>query len=492
VVGRRAGGDLELLPVAAWDVRRAGEALRFMSQARHTGKLVLMIPPDAVAPRQAGTVLVTGGTGMLGALVAGHLADAGRARVLMLASRSGPAAPGTAVLAAGLAARGAAVRVTACDAADRAGLAALLAAVPAGCPLTAVVHAAGVLDDGVTGSLTPARVEAVMRPKADAAWHLHELTRDVDLEAFVLFSSAAATFGSAGQGNYAAANAFLDGLASCRRAAGLPGVSLAWGLWAGASGMTGHLDDGDRARMTRGGVQGLTAGQGLALLDAAAGRPEPQLVPARLDLAGVRAAAARGEQVPALWRVLVIRPGLASRPAAAPADQARTLGQQLAALSPADQDTVLLNVVRGHVATVLGHTAAGAVAPDRAFTDLGFDSLTAVELRNRLHAATGLQLPATVVFDYPAPAALARHLREQLCPAAAAQSGPADHQLRQVLAAIPLNRLREAGLLEPLLQLTGLHHTAASGPGAGAAEAIDTLDADSLVRLALHTESTDY
>ncbi|HEV3293788.1 MAG TPA: SDR family NAD(P)-dependent oxidoreductase, partial [Streptosporangiaceae bacterium] len=288
-VGMLAGGELALLPVRAWDVRRAREAFRFMSQARHTGKIVLTIPPDPAAPRQPGTVLVTGGTGMLGALVAGHLAATGRARGLVLASRSGPDAPGVAALAADLAARGAAVQVTACDAADRAALAWVLAHAEAAGPLTGVVHAAGVLDDGVTGSLTPARVDAVMRPKADGAWHLHELTQGLDLDAFVLFSSAAATFGSAGQGNYAAANAFLDGLASYRRAAGLPASSLAWGLWAGVSAMTGHLGEGGRARMAREGMGVLTAREGLALFDLALGWDGALLAPVRLDVAGIRA-----------------------------------------------------------------------------------------------------------------------------------------------------------------------------------------------------------
>ena len=231
------------------------------------------------AERPAGTALVTGGTGMLGALVAGHLAGTGRAGNVVLASRSGPAAAGAAALAASVAGRGAGVLVTACDTADRAALAALLARVRAAGPLAMVVHTAGIVDDGVIGSLTPERVDAVMRPKADAAWHLHELTQDVDLEAFVLFSSAAAAFGGAGQGNYAAGNAFLDALAACRRAAGLPAVSLAWGLWDGASAISGHLGAADRARMARSGMGALSAGEGLALFDSALSERVPPCPP---------------------------------------------------------------------------------------------------------------------------------------------------------------------------------------------------------------------
>ena len=254
LAGLFAGGVLVPLPVRAWDVRRARAAFRHMREARHTGKIVLTIPR---APDPGGTVLVTGGTGMLGGLVAGALARGG-ARRLLLASRSGPAAAGAGRLAAGLAGAGAAVTVTAADAGVRAQAAALLAAVPVSAPLTAVIHAAGVLDDGVTGSLTPQRIGTVWAPKAAAAWHLHELTRDADLAVFVLFSSAAAVFGSAGQGNYAAANAFLDALAEHRRAAGLPAQSLAWGLWAQASAMTRHLDEASRDRISRGGFRAIT------------------------------------------------------------------------------------------------------------------------------------------------------------------------------------------------------------------------------------------
>ena len=406
VTGLLASGELPLPPVRCWDVRRAPEAFRFMSQARHTGKLVLTIPPDPAAPRPPGTILVTGGTGLLGGLVAGHLAATGQARSLVLASRSGPQAPGAAALAAGLAARGATARITACDAADRDALAALLARVP----LTGVVHAAGVLDDGIIGSLTPARVDAVMRPKADAAWHLHQLTAGADLGMFVLFSSAAGVLGGPGQGNYAAGNAFLDGLAAARRAAGLPAVSLAWGLFADASAMTGHLATNDLARIGQDGLGLLETAEGLALLDAALARDEALLVPARLRIpAG---------QLPPLWRELSPK-GPKGSPASRPgglavADAAGGLRARLAAMPGADRDRVLGDLVRGSAAAVLGHGSAAAVEPGRAFRELGFDSLTAVELRNRLGAATGLRLPATVVFDFPTPVALAGRLRAGL------------------------------------------------------------------------------
>ncbi|MFC8719575.1 SDR family NAD(P)-dependent oxidoreductase [Kitasatospora sp. NPDC057198] len=404
-------GELDRLPVRAWDVRRAREAFRFVQQARHTGKLVLTFPAALHAPRR-GTALVTGGTGTLGGLVARHLAATGRAEGLLLTSRSGPAAAGAAALAAELATGGTPVEVVACDTAERAEIAALLAGVPADRPLRTVVHTAGVLDDGTIGSLTPERVDRVLRPKADGAWHLHELTGDLD--EFVLFSSAAATFGVPGQGNYVAANSFLDALAADRRAAGLPATSLAWGLWESVSGLTGQLSDADRARMTRGGAVALTAAEGLALLDHGTARPEALLVATRLDLAGLRAQAARSGDVPPLWRTLVTAgPGRRSA-ASAGAAGADSLQRRLAGLTEPERMRTLTDLVRTHVAAVLGHASTDAVEPGRAFTDLGFDSLTAVELRNRVGTATGLRLPATLVFDYPSPAALAAHLRGRL------------------------------------------------------------------------------
>ncbi|WP_308015680.1 SDR family NAD(P)-dependent oxidoreductase, partial [Streptomyces huiliensis] len=296
-------GVLRPLPAATWDVRRAPEAFRFMSRARHTGKVVLTMP-DALDP--AGTVLITGGTGVLGGLVARDLATRHGVRHLLLLGRRGADAPGVAELVDELRESGAEATVAACDAADRDALAAVLAGIPADRPLTGVVHAAGVLDDAVVTALTPAQVDAVLRPKVRAAWNLHELTRDTPLGAFVLFSSAAATLGGPGQGNYAAANAFLDALARRRRADGLPGLSVAWGLWETASGMTGHLDAADHTRMRRSGVAPLTDAEGLDLFAAALAGDRPLPVALRLDTAALRAAAGP-EGVPPLLRTLAGR-----------------------------------------------------------------------------------------------------------------------------------------------------------------------------------------
>ncbi|WP_327682117.1 type I polyketide synthase [Kitasatospora sp. NBC_00458] len=362
----------------------------------------------------AGTVLVTGATGTLGALVARHLVVGHGVRHLVLASRRGADAPGAAELVAELTGAGASVTVEACDVADREALAALLARIPAQAPLTGVVHTAGVLDDGVVESLTPERLDTVLRPKLDAAWHLHELTEHLDLSAFVLFSSVAATFGAPGQGNYATANAFLDGLAQHRRAKGLPAVSLAWGLWAEASGMTGALGDGSVQRMARSGLRGLSSREGLELFDAACSGGEAVSVPARLDLAVFRSQAAASGGVPALLRGLVRVPVRRASSVVGGQDAVVVLKGRLAGLSEVEQRRVLLDLVCGEAAAVLGHATADAVGAELGFLDAGFDSLTAVELRNRVNAATGLRLPATLIFDYPTPAALTQHLQSEI------------------------------------------------------------------------------
>ncbi|MGC7101346.1 SDR family NAD(P)-dependent oxidoreductase, partial [Amycolatopsis lurida] len=351
-----------------------------------------------------GTVLVTGGTGTLGGLVARHLVVEHDVRHLVLTSRRGKDAPGAGELVDELVELGAEVTVAACDATDREALASLLAQIPAEYPLTGVVHAAGVLDDGVVESLTPERLDTVLRPKVDAALNLHELTRDLDVSAFILFSSMAGLLGGPGQGNYAAANAFLDALALRRRAQGLPAVSLAWGRWEQTSELTGDLAATDVGRMHRSGVDGLSTEDGLALLDTAFGVDEGVLAAARIDLRALRSG-----EVPTLFRGLV-RTRVRSA-AKSGGDSADSLRQRLAGVGGVERERMLVELVRKHVAGVLGFATPETVQPTRAFSDFGFDSLTALELRNRLNIATGLRLPATLVFDYPAPAALAKHLR---------------------------------------------------------------------------------
>ncbi len=365
-------------------------------RAARLAKLAASEPGPSASFGPEGTVLVTGGTGALGALVARHLATRYGVRHLLLAGRRGPDADGAAELVADLTELGAEPVVAACDAADRDALAALLGTIPADRPLTGVVHVAGVLDDGVVSALTPERLDAVLRPKIDAGTNLHELTADADLTAFVVFSSISGTLGPAGQANYAAANAWLDALARHRRDHGLPGLALGWGLWEQAGGMTGALADRDRRRLGATGMIPLSTVEGFRLFDAACRGGEPAVLPIRFDLAVLGAAPA----LPPVFAGLV-----PPRPVAGPAP-GRPAG--------------VLDAVRTAVALVLGYANASAVQPDRAFKDLGFDSLTAVELRNRLAATTGQRLPATLIYDYATPNALAAHLAGDAGPAVAA------------------------------------------------------------------------
>ncbi|WP_455432233.1 SDR family NAD(P)-dependent oxidoreductase [Streptomyces violascens] len=406
LLGLFAQGTLRPLPIATWDVRRAPEAFRFMSRAQHIGKIVLTLPrpwdPD-------GTVLITGGTGGLARELARHLVTERGMRHLLLVSRSGPDAPGVAELRDELAGHGAEVRVRAGDMADRAAVAALVASVPAGHPLTAVIHTAGVLDDGVVSSLTSERLSAVLRPKVDAAWHLHEATKDLDLAAFVLYSSISGVLGTPGQGNYAAGNVFLDALARHRTAQGLPAQSLAWGAWAPSGGMTAALSDADLKRIAAYGARPLTTEQGLALFDAATATDMAHLVP----IGPVATGTPDRGSVPAVLRGLV-KGARRTAGAAGGTGAAATFGHRLREARPEERMRLATDLVRTEAAAVLGHDSAKAIDARREFNDLGFDSLTAVELRNRLSTATGLRLTATLVFDYPTPTALAEHLVAEL------------------------------------------------------------------------------
>ncbi|MFI6896652.1 type I polyketide synthase [Streptomyces sp. NPDC050256] len=404
-----ASGALGHLPVTTWDVREGPRALRVLSRAEHRGKMVLTMP-RSLEPE--GTVLITGGTGALGGLVARHLATAYGARRLLLVSRRGEAAEGAAQLAEDLAALGAEATVAACDVSDRQDLARLIEQYPP----AAVVHAAGVLDDGLLTHMTAKQLARVMRPKVDAAWHLHRLTEHLDLSAFVLFSSVAGVLGEAGQGNYAAANAFLDALAQHRRALGLEATSLAWGFWEQRGGMTAHLSQADVDRLRRSGIAPLATGRALELFDAALASGRALAVPVRLDLSAVR-----GEPAgKVLEELLPERTGAGTPPAAV--SQARVTASEpdgsgadaLRRSSPADQAADLMTLVRRQAAEVLGYGNTDEILPDLSFKELGFDSLLGVDLRNRLNAVTGLRLPAEVVIQNPTPELLVGFIRSRL------------------------------------------------------------------------------
>ncbi|NUS88034.1 MAG: SDR family NAD(P)-dependent oxidoreductase [Streptomyces sp.] len=435
ILGQFERDELAHPPVRAYDIRRARDAFRLISRAAHVGKIVLTLPrtldPD-------GTVLVTGGTGTLGGLVARHLVTRHGVRRLLLTSRRGPQAPGATELRDELAALGATATIEACDVGDRAQLAEALAGVPDAHPLTGVVHCAGVLDDGMVDALTTEQLARVLRPKADAALHLHELTKDADLALFVLFSSVVGVYGNPSQANYAAASTFLDALAQHRQANGLPCQSLAWGMWEETSTLTGELDDGTLQRIRQAGMEPLPTERALALFDRSHAAGDALLVPIRQSGQGPGGGPAAGRT--RARRVADSGAASTSGP---------SLAERLTALPEADREGYVLEAVCAHMAAVLGHGSADEIAHDRTFKELGFDSLTAVELRNRLSAATGLRLPATLVFDFANPLALAQHLREQIAP----PTDPFESRVRQVLAAIPLRRLEQSGLLEALLRL---------------------------------------
>ncbi|WP_445330157.1 type I polyketide synthase [Streptomyces spinoverrucosus] len=423
-----------------------------------------------------GTVLITGGTGTLGSLVARHLAESHGVRHLLLVGRRGEQADGAAELAADLKELGAEVTIAACDVTDRAALAELLADIPADHPLTGVVHAAGVLDNSLFESMTPDRLGAVLRPKAEGAWHLHELTRGADLAAFVLFSSTVGVFGGPGQANYAAASAFLDGLAHHRRAQGLPAVAVAWGIWE-SGGINAQLAQADLDRFVRGGFRPMTQAEGLALFDRALAAETAAPVATPLSSAEPRA----DGQVPPLLRTLV-RGGPARRTARSTADSAPSPAEWLTGATAEEREEWALSLVRTEVAAVLGHASAEAVAAERSFQELGFDSMTAVELRNRLGAASGVRLPATMVFDHPTPTALAAALLERVVPeGGTSRTVLAELDKLEALLVTAPEADEERAELAARLQALAAKLTPVAA-GSGTAEALETASADELFR----------
>ncbi|MFC9434848.1 SDR family NAD(P)-dependent oxidoreductase [Nocardia sp. NPDC057030] len=372
-----------------------------------------------------GSVLVTGGTGGLGGLLARHLVAAHGVRHLILTSRRGRSADGAPELVAELSEAGASVDVVDCDVADRSAVDDLIAGIDPQHPLTAIVHTAGVVDDALFTAQTPESVAKVLGPKAVGAWHLHDATRELPLAAFVLYSSVAGLLGSPGQGNYAAANAVLDALAQHRRAQGLPATAMAWGLWERATGITGGLQATDRERMRRSGFVPISDADGRALFDAALGSGHALIAPARIDVGAIRRSGADSADLPPLLRGLLRS---ARRVADGGSADSAKLVTSLIGLTRVEQERVVLETVRAHAAAVLGHESSRAVPADAPFLELGFDSLGAVEFRNRLQSATGVKLPTTVVFDYPNPLEFARYICAEIAPV----DDPAARLLEQV------------------------------------------------------------
>jgi pimaricinolide synthase PimS1 len=430
-----------------------------------------------------GTVLITGGTGLLGSLAARHLVAEHGVRHLILTSRRGIDAPGAVELRDELAAMGAKVWIPAVDMSDRCAIAEVLAEIPAAHPLSGIVHAAGVMDNGLIGALTDEQIDRVFAAKADAAWHLHELTKNLDLSAFVMYSSAGGMVLAAGQANYAAANVFLDALAEHRRASGLAATSLAWGLWEGTAGAGSEVSEVDLQRMTRSGLPELSFADGLALFDTALRSVDAVLAPIKINLSALRA---RQDEIPALLR------GLARTAVRRPAVvETASLERDLAGLPEAERARMVLDLVRSHVAAVLGHDNMATIEPSRGFTELGLDSLAAIELRNRLQTATGLRLPATLMFDYPNSQALAGFLLAELAPAdMLADVVLDDSVIRAMLASISLEKIRETGMLQMLLEMADLTAPAPE-PAAEKVAAIETMAIDDLVRAVLEPEDDD-
>ncbi|MFI9031277.1 type I polyketide synthase, partial [Streptomyces sp. NPDC053560] len=457
-------------------------------------RLVHAAPAEPRAERRwrgHGTCLVTGGTGGIGGRVARWMAEHG-AEHLLLTSRRGEDAPGAAALRAELEALGAHVTIAACDAADRDALAGLLADLPADRPLTSVFHSAGVADgDARVAELTLDQLNALLRSKLTAARHLHELTADLDLDAFVLFSSGAAVWGSGGQPGYAAANAYLDALAAHRRSLGLTAASVAWGTW-GEVGMA--TDPEVHERLHRQGVLAMEPAHAIGALQQMLEDDDTAVTVTLMDWEVFAPSFTASRPSPLIGTVPEAVRALADEPDAASGADGDTalppLRRRLTELPTVERGRALVEAVRAEASATLGHDAADAVPAGRAFRDIGFDSVTAVELRNRLRAALGLPLPAALVFDHPTPTALARHIGSLLFGDApdAADTGRADDpdaRIREALATVPIGRLRKAGLLDMVLKLATSDEAEDPAPeAAGEADSLDDMDAEALLRLA--------
>ena len=411
-------GKLKPLPLRTFPMTNTSDALRFMAQARHVGKVVLVPVEQRQFVRPDGAVLITGGLGDLGRRVATWLVSSHDVRDLVLTSRRGMNTPGAEAFVDELAELGAEATVVAGDSADLDSVKSVMALFGEDRPLRGVVHAAGVLDDGALTALTPERFDAVFLPKLDGAWHLHQLTQDMELDLFMIFSSIASIMGAPGQGNYAAANAFLDALAHLRRAKGLPATSVALGPWEG-QGMAAGLSENDRVRFAQLGLDGLAPEEGLELLELAVRGRRPLTMAAAFDLNRLQHYYEERGGIPPLLRSLLSGGGGRSRGGGG-ADLRKLLGEA----APEEHAAIVLGMVREEVAKTLGFASPDDVDVDLPLQDIGIDSLTAVLMRNQLADLTGLALPAKIAFDHPNLKALGQFLLSKLEEAGA--SAPAE------------------------------------------------------------------
>ncbi len=475
LLGMFEQGVLEHLPLRAWDVRRAAEAFRFVAQARHVGKVVLTFPPVRGVGAN-GTTLITGGTSVLGGLVAKHLVERHGVRSLLLTHSHAPAASDAVELEEELGKLGAKVKIIACDVSDREQVRRMLESISSECPLRTVVHIADVVDAAEYRPITASsceRFDSVLKVNMDGAWHLHELTREHDLESFVLFSSAAGVIGAAGRADHSAASTFLDALAVHRRAQGHPAVSMAWdGGWGHAAGLPGSQHELEQVRMRRDGIAPISLNEGLQLLDAGWTDPDPLIVPIRLENAVLRARAQAAELPPILADLI-----RASRSQQAQRERA-PLSERLQGVPLEERRRIVLQLVRSEVAAVLGYSSPNAIDVRRALKDLGFDSLLAVELRNRLNTATNTQLPATLAFEHPTPEAMASYLLEEIYVPRRepmAVKGVDLEELQLTLSAITAEQARRFGVVERLRNILSTWE-AADEPSDGERSVNDDLD----------------
>jgi pimaricinolide synthase PimS1 len=427
------------------------------------------------------TVLITGGTGGLGELVARHVVAQHSVRSLVLTSRRGLNAHGARELQAELEQMGARVTIASCDVSQREELRRTLEAIPADFPLGAVIHAAGISEDGIVQSLTAESVHSVLRPKVDGAWNLHELTEGLNLRAFVLYSSIASVMGNPGAANYGAANAFLDALAVYRRTRGLSATSIAWGLWEQPSHLRSKLSTAHLERIGSLGIKSLPSAEGLDLFELAQRGDNPLQIAARLDFSVLRGLAREGLLLPQLRDVVRAATHVSH-------GSSNDLVKRLANASADERETIVRDFLSEELAVLLGHAAAETVDTECTFKELGFDSLAVVQLRNRLNAATGLSLPTTLVFNYPTPNALTCYIEQQLRPRLASHSGLVEDGIREIDLALtskppehPAERERLAARLRAAL--TELEASGSSGGDGDLVERIRTASGDELLAL---------